>query len=51
MAIGDPDVASLPRIESLGVKNFPFSFLDFRKGEGEATSGELPDEEDQRVNH
>ncbi len=27
----------------------PFRFLDFHRGQGEATSGEFPDEEDERV--
>lgn len=32
-----------------GQRGKPFRFLDYRKGQGRATSGELPDERDQRI--
>jgi predicted ATPase len=32
-----------------GAHGRPFRFLDYRKGEGRATSGEMPDEQDKRV--
>lgn len=32
-----------------GQRGRPFRFLDFREGVGQATSGDMPDEEDQRI--
>ena len=32
-----------------GQRGKPFKFLDFKEGEGEAITGEMPDEEDERV--
>jgi len=32
-----------------GSKGKPFRFLDFKKGEGQVISGEIPDENDQRI--
>jgi predicted ATPase len=32
-----------------GAKGKPFRFLDFKQGQGQAISGEMPDEEDRRV--